>query len=75
VIAEVRRGLKDVNEQREFSYGGDSTSRNQTRWKAMNRVGLMFQGFSELQNFDADVGINRLRQVLQTILKYLSKRL
>jgi hypothetical protein len=45
VIAEVRGGLMDVNEQRKFSHGGDSASRNQTRWKVMNRVGLMFQGF------------------------------
>jgi hypothetical protein len=41
----------------------------------MNRVGLMFQGFSALQNFDADLGINRLRKVLQRILEYLPQEL
>jgi hypothetical protein len=72
-LQKLSRGFEKALEQRNVSYASDTDAINQTRWKAMSKIGLKFQGFSAFQNFDADVGMNRLSEVLQRILQYLPK--
>jgi hypothetical protein len=63
--------LRKKSNETKISYGGDSISRILTRCIAMKEIRFMCQQFSGLQNVYADVGIDKVRKVLQKLPKCL----